>query len=216
MTTMRLSLNLLESDSQIKQQILESIRDVLDSAIAKSLNKIQQQFKIMIVEAIKREPEYMSLKNGQLRYELVIADSSMIDRAVDEICEGQLTRSPVKATSRGVSGGVKYIIIGADKVDRAMEGSNGLVQDAKGYTLPWLKWILTKGTATIVKNFDVKLGPNPNSRTGMAIMVESSESWSVPAQFAGISDNNWITRAIDNINENNLYQIIQSNIESNI
>ena len=216
MTTIRLSLNLLESDSQIKQRILESIKDVLDSAIAKSLNKIQQEFKVMVVEAIKREPEYISLKNGQLRYELGIPDSSMIDRAVDEICEGELTRSPVKVTSRGVSGGVKYIVISADKVDRAMEGANGLVQDAAGYTLPWLKWILTKGTATIIKNFDVKLGPNSNSRTGMAIMVESSSSWNVPAQFAGVTDNNWITRAIDSINENNLYQIIQNNIESHI
>lgn len=214
--TLVFNIQLLESDSQIKKAILDSIRDVLDSAISKSINKIRDELINLTIENIKREPEYMSLKNGQLRYEFGIPDTMVVDAVVGNICTGKVSRSPVRVNSRGVVGNIRYTIIDGDTVDQSMNSQNGLVQDSKGYTMPWLKWLLTQGTSPIVKNFEVKLGPNPRSRTGMAIMVESSDNWSVPAQFAGVQENNWITRAISSIDEDAFFQIIQKNIEQNI
>lgn len=214
--TLIISLNLLESDSQIKKAILDSIRDVLDSAITKSINQISTELKNLTIDNIKKEPEYASLKNGQLKYELGIPNSTIIDSVIEEICEGTVSRGAVKSTSRGVSGNIKYVVMDGTKVASSMSGPNGMVQDSKGYSLPWLKWLLTQGTATIVKNFEVKLGPNPSSRTGMAIMVESDTNWSVPPQFAGVEENNWITRAIESIDQDSFFKIIQNNIERNI
>jgi len=214
--TLRINIKLLETDGQIKKAILDSIKDVLDTAISKSLNRIQQDLKALTIDNLKKEPEYASLRTGQLRYEFGIPDTIIVDRVIEDICEGKILRNPVKVGTKGISGNIKYILIDEDKVNASMGGPDGIVQDAKGYTLPWLKWLLTQGTAPIVKNFEVKLGPNPNSRTGMAIMVESNENWGVPPQFAGVKDNNWITRAISSINEDLFFQIIQKNIEQNI
>lgn len=215
--TLILSLKLIETDAQIKKAILDSIRDALDAAISKSLSKIKTELQELAINAIKNEPEYSSLKNGQLRYELGIEDTSAIDRVIENMCQGQAIKLPVKTTARGVSGGLRYIVIDGEKVAQTMSSPDGFVKDIKGYSMPWLTWLLTYGTNTIVKNFEVQLGPNPRSRSGMAIMVESDgDQWYVPAQFAGTESNNWVTRAINRINEDNFFRIIQNNIEKNI
>lgn len=215
--TLRLSLKLIETDTQIKKAILSSIRDALDVAISKSLPLIKQQLQQAIIDAIKNESEYMSLKSGQLRYEFGIPDVSIVDKVIEDMCQGQAIKLPLKVNSRGISGGLKYIVIDGEKVSQTIQDPSNFVKDIKGYSMPWLKWLLTYGTNTIVKNFEVQLGPNPRSRSGMAIMVESSGSqWYVPAQFAGTTSNNWITRAITRLNDDNFSKIIQTNIEKNI
>jgi hypothetical protein len=52
------------------------------------------------------------------------------------------------------------------------------------------------------------MGNNPRSRTGSAIMVSSQKiNWRVPAQFAGTVNNNWVTRAIERLDDSLLQQI---------
>jgi hypothetical protein len=68
----------------------------------------------------------------------------------------------------------------------------------RGYSLPWLEWLLLDGNAIIIPNYDVVMGSNPRSRTGSAVMRGSTSSWKVPDQFSGTISDNWITRAISN------------------
>lgn len=86
----------------------------------------------------------------------------------------------------------------------------------RGYQLPWLKWLLVEGTKPIVKNYAVKFGPNKSSRTGMAVMVNSSSNWSVPSEFAGTISSNWISRAIDDISDLFISSIIENEIRKNL
>jgi hypothetical protein len=83
-----------------------------------------------------------------------------------------------------------------------ISSENASVHDPKGgYTLPWLEWLLFKGTQTIVKNYSVKMGQNPFSRSGMAIMVESNKNWRVPSEFAGSVSSNWMSRSVDKVED---------------
>ena len=81
----------------------------------------------------------------------------------------------------------------------------------RNYKLPWLEWLLLQANTPIIRNYEVKIGPNPNSRTGMGVMVESNSNWRVPPEFAGSEKNNWTTRAISRI-ENQLPKVFESNI----
>lgn len=66
--------------------------------------------------------------------------------------------------------------------------------------VPWLKWLLTRGTQVVVKGYNVKYGDYRrlgHSRTKQAIMIKTySDPFRVDPEFAGTEDDNFITRAI--------------------
>jgi hypothetical protein len=122
----------------------------------------------------------------------------------------------MKISGNKLSGGFLVTFLDDAQLENIMNSSYGMVNDVKGYSLPWLKWLLSEGVKPIVKGYSVRLGPNKASRTGMAIMVESPSSWSVPAQFAGNKSNNWITRSINDIDDNRILSIIKEEVNKNI
>lgn len=212
-----LSLDIVESNSYIRQQILSSLSIEIDKVINKSMNIIQNNTINIINNALKQEPEYESLKSGRLRYEFGIPDSSSVDIIVDKLSRTvTINRRPIKISNLGLSGGFDVTAIENETFNGLLQDPSAVVQDnARGYSLPWLEWLLLRGNEIIVRSYDVKLGPNPNSRTGNAIMVESNRNWRVPAEFVGKNNNNWTTRAIERC-ENELLKMIQQTIESNI
>ena len=75
--------------------------------------------------------------------------------------------------------------------------------------------MLLKGNAIIIKNYEVKFGPSPKSRSGDALMIQSSSSWRVPPEFAGTIKDNWTTRALNRI-DNKIINLIQTTLENSI
>lgn len=210
---MKISLNLVESDKVIYQQILSHITQKLSVAITNSVPKISTDIKQIIGDSIKTEPEYSSLINGQLRKEFGIDDVSKVDLAVDYFLNTlNVVNKGVKYSATNISGGLKLTFLSNVDINNIANNTNIVVNDIKGYSIPWLDWLLLRGTSIIIKNYSVKFGANPRSRSGDAIMISSKSSWSVPAAFAGSADSNWITRAISKV-ENNINSIIQKNIE---
>ena len=102
----------------------------------------------------------------------------------------------------------------SDDMDGVIYSENARVIDNDN-DLPWLEWLLFKNNAPIVKNYNVKFGSSPYSRSGLAIMVPSSNNWRVPPEFAGSIRNNWTTRAISRA-EPAVYGIIKKAIEDNL
>jgi hypothetical protein len=214
---MNLSLSILETNSTINKMILDELRVQLDRTMQKSAKQLPSKIKPLLSDALKQEPEYASLKSGSLRFEFGIPDSSVVDDLVEKIAETvTINASPVKISGAGLSGGFTLTAIKTDDINGIINDSSAIVEDTKrGYSLPWLEWLLFRGNQTIIKGYDVKLGPNDNSRTGNAIMVSSNNNWRVPAEFAGTSSSNWTTRAVERL-ESNIYKIIQSTVEGNI
>jgi len=212
---MNLSLTILESDSQIRSLILEQIKKEINESISKSIPKITNEIKLAVVLALKAEPEYQSLI-GELKAELGIPDVGQVDGVIDLMVETLKVRTiPIKPGSFGLSGGFELTMLESSDLGGVISAPPAYVTDIKGYSLPWLEWLCLRNNEIIVKNFDIKYGPSPNSRSGMGIMVPSSSSWRVPPAFAGSSNKNWTTRAIERV-ESQVYSIIQKNIEANI
>jgi hypothetical protein len=213
---MKLSLTLLESDSYIKNQILEALSKQANIVLKNTSQKILPKIKILLENALKQEPEYISLISGQLRLEFGIPDASSIDDIVKKLSETvsiSVQNSTIK--NNGVSGGILLTALEKASMGGLINDSSAMVVDSKGYSLPWLQWLLYEGNKPIVKNYEVKLGPNPKSRTGMAIMVDSNKNWRVPPAFAGTINNNWIIRALDRVS-NDITKLIQDSFESSL
>lgn len=213
---MKLSLNLLETDSYIKDQILQILAKQVEPVLQKAANKSTPKIQNLIEDALKQEPEYASLISGQLRLEFGIPDSSSVDNIVKKLSEtATISVKNVTIKNNGLSGGLLLTALERTSMGGLINDANALVNDSKGYSLPWLQWLLYEGNKPIIRNYEVKIGPNPYSRTGMAIMINSDKNWRVPPAFAGTINNNWVTRAIDRVS-NSVPKIIQENFENSL
>jgi hypothetical protein len=214
---MKLSVSLLETDAVIRNHILNQIKDYMSAAIVKSQPTINSKIIEILKEALKEEPEYASLMNGSLRLEFGIPDVNQVNAVVNALAETtSIQQIPLKINNYGITGGFKLVAMKSDDMNGIIGSVMASVSDTeRGYVLPWLEWLLLKGNEPIVRNYDVKIGPNPYSRTGMAIMIESKKNWRVPPQFAGTISNNWTTRAIDRCSKS-IQQIIEKTIEDNL
>lgn len=213
---MKFSLRLLETDSQISKLIMKEIKTTIDNVVDKAIPDISKEIKELIAESLRGQPEYSSLMAGTLRAELGIPDSNLINSVIQALIETlDVKKNTITITNNGLTGGFLLTMMKSDDMGGVIYSNISYVNDPKGYSLPWLEWLLFKGNEILVRNYKVSYTPSPYSRSGMAIMTPSSDSWRVPEQFTGTEDNNWTTRAINSV-EDSVYKIIQKNIEKYI
>jgi hypothetical protein len=215
---MNININLLQSDSEIRIDILKEISKHIDNAITKSISDIKKDIENIIMNAVKNEPQYISLKSGRLRDEFGIPEPSVVDLIINKILETiNIHKKNTTFNNRGVVGGIVLTALSNGDIINLTNIQEAFVVDSvRGYSLPWLKWLLLEGVSPIVKDYKVKFGASQYSRTGMAVMVDSNSSWSVPPIYAGIAQDNWLTRAIDNINGQLIESSIKNNLEKNL
>lgn len=210
---MKFSLDLIETDNIIVKLILEEMRKVVDTAVNKAIAGISNEVKDVVAESLRTQPEYSSLMAGTLRAELGIENADTINSVIQALINTlEVKINPITVTNNGLNGGFLLTMMKSDDMSGVIYQNIASVNDSKGYSLPWLEWLLLKGNEILVKNYEVKYTSSSYSRSGMAIMVPSDESWRVPPEFIGTEDNNWTTRAINSV-EDSVYKIIQNNIE---
>lgn len=213
---MKLSLSVVQDSNNIANLIMKDISANINKIFNKAIPKIENDLKFLLAEAIRSQPEYSSLMAGTLKAELGLPDSSIVQQTVDYFVENiRVTKNNIKYSSKGLLGNISIELFSDSSVNSAVNSDFANIQDVKGYIIPWLQWLLLEGSAILIKNYEVKYGNSPYSRSGMAIMVQSNDSWSVPNMFAGQINDNWITRAI-NSSEQSIVNIIASNIENAI
>jgi hypothetical protein len=214
---MKFSIDLLESNNDIVKLILDNLKEQLNKTINEALPSIEKQIKILVKNSLLSEPEYASLKAGTLRAELGIANVSDIDNVVDAMVDTlKIDNKPLSVRSSGISGGFILSMIKSDDISGIIySDSANVIDNERGYSLPWLEWLLLKGNDVLVQNYSVNYTNSSRSRSGLALMIESNKNWRVPVAFAGKINDNWTTRAIRKI-ESQIISIIQANIENNI
>lgn len=201
MTYFKGSLKLQETPSQINKEILLALLPQVETYFKNVFSKVSSQIQNLIINSIKNAPEYDALLNGQLKAEFGLPDS---DSRVNFILEFwrniQVTYYPVKIKNNStLSANFIINMIKSDFSDILSLGASTFTTE-KGSELNWLEWLLLFGNQTIIKDYEVVLGSNPRSRTGLAVMKGViSGKWSVPSEFAGTVNNNWITRSIDSV-----------------
>ena len=209
---MKYSLKLLESNSEIRKMILQALQEDVTKTINKAMPEITIKIQNLLRNAIKTSNEYQSLINGRLRFEFGLPDSDgMVDKIIETwVNNVNVNMKSISMSNSGLSGGFSLGMVAPDFQDVLSLPEAQMTDTEKGYSLPWLQWLLLDGNKVLVKDYTVVLGPNPYSRTGYAIMKnESSASWRVPAESAGTISNNWITRVVDSLSEDVSNIIIQ-------
>jgi len=214
---MNFSLKLINTDSDIRKQILSALKSQAQAVLNKSKNDMNTQISALVKQFIKAEPEYQQLLGGELRYQLGIPNSAIVDQIVDIWSNNiKIVNNRISTTSNGLKGGFSINMIKSDYSDVLSANAATITDSNTGSTVPWLEWLLLRGGDILVKDYEIQIGPNPRSRTGMAIMVSSKSDYRLPAKFAGTETNNWVYRAISKIDDATMQNIVKRALEKNL
>ena len=207
---MKFQIKLLESNSIIGNNILKALIPEVDSYLKNKLQFIRTNLPSVIENIISSSDAYSSLVGGQLQYEFGIPDPQpRLDEILNIWTKNiDITYNGPTISSSKIKASFSVSLIRSNFSDVLSTDAVLVIDSLRGYNLPWLEWLLLEGNKTIIKNQQVIVGASKFSRTGLALMKESNQSWKVPSQFAGNISNNWITRAIDD-NESVINNFLQ-------
>jgi len=211
---MKFRVRILESDKRISESIGNALIPELRKYMRTAMDNVKKQLPEKIYSIILSSPEYSSILAGRLKYEFGIPDSA--DKLEGLLSIWTNNVSMVYTPPSVISGGrivssFSVSMIKSDYSDVLGSGYAEVYDNKRGYTLPWLRWLLLDGSATIIESHQVVIGSNPRSRTGLAVM-RPGPGWSVPKRYAGIRTDNWITRAIE-AGQQQIIQLIEGAIK---
>jgi hypothetical protein len=143
-----------------------------------------------------------------LQGELGLASPSQQAGDIVDLAVQALAVTPIKVQSNFFGwgrvtdfGGLRATILPSD-LTFLINSPSASFQSEGGYEIPWLMWLLERGTDAIIDDYYVMYGTDSgqrgSSRTQDAIMVPSGKSgknFKVKKYYAGVYGNNWITRA---------------------
>jgi hypothetical protein len=209
-----LDIQIKENIRQIERKMLEGIRDTLNIAFPKTQNDIISNTKRILYGAITSQPEYRSIVSGDLRIELGLVDGgvrllNIVDRWLASL---EVTFTKFRIVGGGFAGGIKIRAIRSDYSDVLSMSDANLITE-KDEELPWLRWMLLDGGSLIIADYNVKFQSN-RGRTGGGFMIEG-RGWSIPEPFSGSSGDNFVTRAVDSIQDrltDTIIRILESKI----
>lgn len=209
----KLNINILESDNEISNRILKTLLPEISRYFNNAYKICKNNISNLVMEAITSAPEYQSLISGKLKYEFGLPDAaSRLSNILTFWKNIEISFEKPAILKNEIRGSFNLSMIKADYTD-VLALSDSVLVTEKGAELEWLKWLLLFGDKTIIKEYVIDIGPNPRSRTGNAVMVGQTKGrWSVPPEFAGTIRNNWITRAIDSI-DNQVYDLIEKSLK---
>lgn len=180
--------------------IFKEIQNFVKKRSSNIVDRIKSRIKDTVQFQIENSPEYLAVQNGILRGELGLPDASAIQR-ITSIWVNNI--SVVFSQSGNNFGVFKIGIIQSDYNDvlSSPDASFSYSSAFTSGTIEWLRWLLLEGTNVLVTSYDFV--PSGKGRTGMGTMVYSQTgSWTVPSQYAGISSDNFVLRALSEIDQN--------------
>lgn len=210
-TAFKLSIELVETASQIEELILKSLFPDLNIKVGPLEISIENQIKFLLTNALYSQPECQSLASqGKLAKDLGLEDGY---GSISTVIEQVVSKVKVNIKGFGLSKSKAFTTFDVRlevDLEELINDSDAKVETKKGQILPWLEWLLMEGPKRFVEGYKVYYAsiPKPRSRSGGAIMVkDESSSWGVPPEFAGTENDNFITRAIASVQKQLKYVI---------
>ena len=174
-------------------------------AISENFNKIIRNKKPVLQDRINRIvrnrlfycPELISLRSdlpGELRSEFGISQTEAVVatettiRAIQNGIKVEIT--PVKPNRPG------KIAVSVDLTGLKTQNLSTVIKNG---SLPYMNWLLEYGDRTII--YDYSISAVGRGRSGVPGIMVGGSGWRVPPQYSGVEGNNFVTRALDGLEE---------------
>ena len=159
--------------------------------------RVENAIRMRMRLRLSASPVVESLVGVELRAQFGLVDgdvriSAIIDMWTDAL---NVTFIPMMGKLGGIT-----VVLDQAFVDNVVNMPVASFVTEKGTHLEWLRWLLLEGSAPIVGNYAFKSANQ--GRTGKGIMVRrTGGAWSVPPQFQGVENNNFVTEALEDLED---------------
>lgn len=191
-------------EKEVLRQTYDRLKEILPL--------IEKNIRQLIHHMFEQSPEIYQLLHSRIRYDLGVLPDEMesVMKQIPDIIADSLRVNIIKRQNIVLT----VSMVPAYFVDIANIKEGTFIQTftkKEPKEIHWLDWLLTKGNEIIISEYRVLYKHTSASRTGEAIMVElqsgmynrtfGSSGFRIPPEFAGTIENNFITRALDGIDE---------------
>lgn len=184
-------------DSYFRNEVKKEIIKKLTASINRITESIETAIQALVKDKLMTSNVVNSIAGGRLRAELGLVDGAA---RIGNIIETWANSVEVKYVKKlGDFGGIMVTMQDQDYANVLSMPEAEFITE-KGVVLEWLRWLLIEGNNKIVSSHFFK--SSTRGRTGSGIMVErQGASWKVPKQFAGTDNDNFATRALEDIQD---------------
>lgn len=208
-----ITIKLIDSTSQISNNINLSIAQYLNDKIRKNKLSTINKIKNYIPTWINSQPEIISLQSQTTNtlFALFGLRSGSTNNIVDDIINSVVNSLSFNfiPIDNQLNGGV-IIELQPSDFQNLLSLQSGYVVYSQG-DLHWLNWLLTMGNSVIIANYNY----SPQSGAGRSRqgIMKFGGSFRVPPQYSGTDTDNFITRALTgSTQEDQITQIINTEL----
>jgi len=187
-------IKIIDSKNKIEGNILKSCENELKNIFSKARPKIHSAVINLVIEALQKSPEIISLQTGTLKTDFGL-DFDPTETIIYAIANSTYINFKGFRLNKNSVTNILSVYIQPSDFKNILSMSDASVLTDKGQSLPWLEWLLLEGDAIIVTEYHVEYGAYESSRSGGAIMKPSGVFRVNPA-YSGTAENNFITRAL--------------------
>lgn len=199
---MTIRLKLTTPPKKIKEMIDDQATEYLNKKISKNYRRVINSLNQKVPFWIRSQPEIKSILdegvpgslNALFGFYAGDAGRSVVD-IIDAIKQSISIR--IDKISRRYVGTVEFNFQPANFAN-ILGLSSGHITTEKGSDLHWLDWLIAQGDSAIIVGY--KYAAKNSGRSGGGVMLPGS-FFRVPPQYAGTLEDNFITRALSNREE---------------
>lgn len=187
-------LKIVDSNAKIEKSILAASETEIKAIFQKAKTKIHARIINLVVDALSRSPEIISLQSGSLKYDFGL-DTDPTQEIIYAVANSTYVYFKNFKFNKNTVTNILSVYIQPEDFRNLLTSGFAQTITNNGQVLPWLTWLLTAGDSIIITQYHVDYGMYASSRSGGAIMKPGG-AFKVDSEFSGTIDNNFITRAI--------------------
>ena len=194
-------IQIIESTSSISAMILFEVAEQVDKKMRKAAPQINLVVGELIEAKIRATPHVKSLISGQLQADFGL-NIGEAEEAISALLFVVKRSVKVNMNMRAKGAWSMSVSILPDGFSQVLSGIGTYQSPRSGEFIPWMEWLLTKGTTIIYDDFFVTKGEFKTSRSGFALMFPSGSSgkvFRVEPTLSGTEDDNFVVNTITSL-----------------
>jgi hypothetical protein len=166
------------------------------------MKKLRPAIGLLLTKALNSSPTVESLRSGSLRDDLGLY-GDLVDQAIDGIIKVLVKNISIEQIAAKKGNRIQIKIMPED-INELINVPGSSYETEEYGSIPWLEWLLTKGSRVILSKFWIFPHAKGSTRSGgkkvmQKISNNPRDPFRVDPSHSGTRTNNFITRAIDTV-----------------